>query len=82
MNLIEGLTFLLTGLLLVGYNFYEVEPLNFDQKGLLISTNLNPIYVFLFIAGFFLVGAGTAQAAISITIYKLENKLQNIEELS
>ena len=81
MNLIEGLTFLIIGLIVAGYNFYEIEPLNFDQNGLLISTYLNPTFVFLFMAGFFFMGAGAAQAAVTFTIYKLEKDLAEKIEL-
>jgi hypothetical protein len=88
MNLIEGASFQVIGFILIVYNFQIVEPVVFIQKGYQYSASLNPNFVVLFMAGFFFVGAGIAQAAITSTIYNLEKKLFDItatpqkEELS
>lgn len=72
MNLIEGLTFLIIGIILTGYNFFNIQGVLFNHNELQISASLNPIFIVLLIVGFFFIGAGTAQAAVTLTIYKLE----------
>ena len=73
-NLIEGLTFLIAGLILTSFNFLNVEPIISFYNGSQISAQLNPTFAVLVIIGFFLVGAGTSQSSVTITIYKLNKK--------
>ena len=77
-NLIEGVSFLFIGVIIIIFTFQIIEPIDFLESGNLISASLNSTFVFLFMAGFFFVGAGIAQAAISSTIHKLEKKLSSI----
>jgi hypothetical protein len=72
-NLIEGITFLLIGTLIIIYNFHFIKPIDIFYNGNQQST-LNPTFVLLFMAGFFFIGAGIAQAAITTTIHNLEKK--------
>lgn len=71
-NLIEGTTFLIMGILLLVYNYWNIAAIDFDNIGGQISASLNPTFSVLLIVGFFFVGVGTAQSAVTITIYKLE----------
>ncbi|NHJ83926.1 MAG: hypothetical protein FK734_00605 [Asgard group archaeon] len=82
MNLIEGLTFLTIGLIIIAYNFLNNESINFFHNGYQINASLNPIFVVLLIIGFFFIGAGIAQAAVSSTIYKLEEKIAGNKRLT
>ena len=77
-NLIEGVSFLLIGVIIIIFTFQIIEPIDFLESGNLISASLNPTFILLFMAGFFFVGAGIAQAAISSTIYKLEKKVSSV----
>ena len=77
-NLIEGVSFLLIGVIIIIFTFQIIEPIDFLESGNLISASLNSTFILLFMAGFFFVGAGIAQAAISSTIYKLEKKLSSV----
>lgn len=71
-NLIEGITFLILGIIILGYNYWSTEAINIQNIGGQISASLNPTFSVLLIVGFFFVGVGTAQSAVTITIYKLE----------
>jgi hypothetical protein len=75
MNLIEGSTFLALGIILLVYNYWNIEAIDFISNSGQISASLNPTFSVLFIIGFFFVGVGTAQSAVTFTIYKLEKKL-------
>lgn len=75
MNLIEGTTFLVLGVLLIVYNYWNVEAIDFIIISGQISASLNATFSVLQIVGFFFVGVGTAQSAVTFTIYKLEKKL-------
>ena len=77
-NLIEGVSFLFIGVIVIIFTFQIIEPIDFLESGNLISASLNSTFILLFMAGFFFVGAGIAQAAISSTIYKLEKKLSSV----
>jgi len=72
MNLIEGLIFLIIGIILTAYNFFNIEGVLFIHNGSQISASFNPIFIVLLMVGFFFIGAGTAQAAVTLTICKLE----------
>ena len=72
-NLIEGTTFLILGVLIIVYNYWKVEAIDFISINGQISASLNPIFSVLLIVGFFFVGVGTAQSAVTLTIYRLEN---------
>ena len=74
-NLIEGTTFLILGVLIIVYNFWYIEAIDFFNTNGQISASLNPTFSILLIIGFFFIGVGTAQSAVTITIYKLEKKL-------
>ena len=50
-----------------------------QELGGQISASLNPTFSVLLILGFFLVGVGTAQSAVTITIHKLEKTKWNIK---
>ncbi|MEJ2242410.1 MAG: hypothetical protein P8Y18_09755 [Candidatus Bathyarchaeota archaeon] len=77
-NLIEGTTFLILGILLLVYNYWNIEAIDFENIGGKISASLNPTFSILLIIGFFFVGVGTAQSAVTITIYKLDrNSINN-----
>jgi hypothetical protein len=71
-NLIEGIIFLLLGLIVTAYNFLINEPIDFFLNANKIDAGLNPTFAIMLAVGFFFIGSGTAQAAVSITIYKLE----------
>jgi pilus assembly protein TadC len=73
-NLIEGLIFLIVGLILISYNFLNIEPIISFYNGSQVSAQLNPTFAVLVIIGFFLVGVGTAQSSVTITIHKLNKK--------
>ena len=75
MNLIEGITFLVIGLILLIFNFFAIDPIEIVQKGNQIRPSLNATFVVLIMGGSFFVGAGVAQAAITSTIYKVENDI-------
>jgi hypothetical protein len=74
-NLIEGTSFLILGILLLVYNYWNIEAIYFENIDGQIIASLNSTFIVLLIIGFFFVGVGTAQAAITITIHKLEKKL-------
>ena len=71
-NLIEGTIFLVVGLVIIILNFFNVEAIDFLNNGNKITASLNPTFVVLLISGFFLLGIGTAQSAVTITIRKFE----------
>jgi len=71
-NLIEGAIFLVVGLVIIAINFLNIEAIDFLNNGNQITASLNPIFVVLLISGFFLLGVGTAQSAVTITIRKFE----------
>ncbi len=73
-NLIEGITFLILGIIILGYNYWFTEAIIIQNISGQISASLNPTFSVLLIVGFFFVGVGTAQSAVTITIYKLEKK--------
>ena len=75
MNLSEGIIFLIAGLIIILYNFWNNDAILFIRNLEQISASLNTIYILFLMIGFFFIGAGTAQAAISLTIYKLEKKI-------
>lgn len=72
-NLIEGTIFLVVGLIIIAINFLTIEAIDFLNTGNQITASLNPTFFVLLIAGFFLLGVGTAQSAVTITIRKLES---------
>jgi hypothetical protein len=72
MNLIEGTVFLIMGLIIIAYNFWNIQAVDLIYKGDIISASLNPTFALLLIVGFFFVGVGTAQSAVTFTIHKLE----------
>jgi hypothetical protein len=72
-NLIEGTIFLVVGLIIIAINFLTIEAIDFLNNGNQITASLNPTFFVLLIAGFFLLGVGTAQSAVTITIRKLES---------
>ena len=80
MNLIEGLTFLISGIITTAYNFFNIQGILFIHDGTQISASLNPIFIVLLIVGFFFIGAGTAQAAVTLTICKLEKDNQKKDQ--
>ena len=71
-NLIEGSIFLVVGLFIIIINSLNVEAIDFLNNGNQITASLNPTFVVLLITGFFLLGVGTAQSAVTITIRKFE----------
>jgi hypothetical protein len=71
-NLIEGTTFLIVGVVIIVYNYWKIKAIDFISINSQISASLNPTFSVLLIVGFFFVGVGTAQSAITLTIYKLE----------
>ena len=71
-NLIEGAIFLTVGLVIIIINSLTIEAIDFLNNGNQITASLNPIFVVLLISGFFLLGVGTAQSAVTITIRKFE----------
>jgi chromate transport protein ChrA len=71
-NLIEGAIFLVVGLAIIIINSLTIEAIDFLNNGNQITASLNPIFVVLLISGFFLLGVGTAQSAVTITIRKFE----------
>ena len=71
-NLIEGAIFLVVGLVIIIINSLTIEAIDFLNNGNQITASLNPIFVVLLISGFFLLGVGTAQSAVTITIRKFE----------
>ena len=71
-NLIEGTIFLVVGLVIIAINFLNIEAIDFANNGNQITASLNPTFVVLLISGFFLMGVGTAQSAVTITIRKFE----------
>ena len=71
-NLIEGAIFLAVGLVIIIINSLTIEAIDFLNNGNQITASLNPIFVILLISGFFLLGVGTAQSAVTITIRKFE----------
>ena len=71
-NLIEGAIFLAVGLVIIIINSLTIEAIDFLNNGNQITASLNPIFVVLLISGFFLLGVGTAQSAVTITIRKFE----------
>jgi len=71
-NLIEGAIFLVVGLVIIIINSLTIEAIDFLNDGNQITASLNPIFVVLLISGFFLLGVGTAQSAVTITIRKFE----------
>ena len=72
-NLIEGTIFLVVGLVIIIINLLTIEAIDFLNNGNQITASLNPTFFVLLIAGFFLLGVGTAQSAVTITIRKLES---------
>ncbi len=77
-NLIEGMTFLILGVFLLIYNYWSTEAIDITYTSGQISASLNPTFSILLILGFFFVGVGTAQSAVTLTIFKLEKKLKLI----
>lgn len=73
-NLIEGVIFFVVGLSITLVNFLNIEAIDFLNDGNQISASLNPTFVVLLITGVFLLGVGTAQSAVTITIRKFERK--------
>ena len=71
-NLIEGSIFLVVGLVIIAINFLNIEAIDFLINENQITASLNPTFVVLLISGVFLLGVGTAQSAVTITIRKLE----------
>jgi len=71
-NLIEGLIFFVVGLSIIIINSLNIEAVDFLFNENQIYASLNPTFVVLLITGFFLLGVGTAQSAVTITIRKLE----------
>jgi hypothetical protein len=71
-NLLEGIIFLILGVLIIVFNYWKIEAIDFISINGQISASLNPIFSVLLIVGFFFVGVGTAQSAITLTIFKLE----------
>jgi chromate transport protein ChrA len=71
-NLIEGAIFLTVGLVIIIINSLTIEAIDFLNNGNQITASLNPIFIVLLISGFFLLGVGTAQSAVTITIRKFE----------
>ena len=83
MNLIEGTTFLVVGTALSVFNFLNHNAIVFINDSNQISATLNPTFSVLLIVGFFFIGVGVTQAAVTLTIYKLEKKLisqKNLKE--
>jgi hypothetical protein len=72
MNLIEGMTFFVAGLSIILTNSLYVQAIDFFNRGTQIAASLNPTFFVLLITGFFLLGVGTAQSAVTITIRKFE----------
>ena len=77
MNLIEGITFLFIGLILLIFNFFSIDPIEIIKNGNQISSSLNATFVVLIMGGSFLVGAGVAQSAVTSTIYKMEKQIRD-----
>ena len=49
MNLIEGTTFLILGLIITIYNFWNIQAIDLIYKGDSISASLNPTFALLLI---------------------------------
>ena len=71
-NLIEGMVFLSIGLSIVITDFFLIIPIDFLNNGTEVVASLNPTFAVLLILGFFILGVGAAQSAVTFTIYKLE----------
>ena len=77
-NLIEGIFFLVIGLILIILDFFFIVPIDFLNNGTEVVASLNPTFAVLSILGFFILGVGAAQSAVTFTIHKLEKiKKQN-----
>jgi hypothetical protein len=76
-NLIEGIIFLVIGLCSIILDFLFIAPIDFDNNGIQVTASLNPIFAVLLIVGFFILGVGAAQSAVTFTIHKLEMMKRN-----
>lgn len=73
MNLIEGMIFFIVGLsIIIITNSLNIEAIDVLFNENQINASFNPTFLVLLITGFFLLGVGTAQSAVSITIRKYE----------
>lgn len=78
-NLIEGMVFLVIGLSLVILDFFFIIPIDFLNNGTQVIASLNPTFSVLLIVGFFILGVGSAQSAVTFTIHKLEKMKKPIK---